>query len=175
MTKGIAGKVKRTWRSVRLYIGFHVDPQGVKRKAPKIWSPKGASATIKDDPKDTEVFCVVSSASGDRQEDVQIKLHPEKIVLRRGTENYWKGIVVSEFDVQVQVGGAWITIGYDGSVKRQTEFDRTYIEADGSMLKETPYSRAMISADGEELSSSTPDRLSAISPEGILSKPKSDD
>lgn len=144
------------------------------RTEPKIWSPKNASATIKDDPKDTEVFCVVSSADSDRSQDVQIKIHPDMIVLRRDADTCWKGIVVSASDVHVQVAGTWVRIGHDGGVKRQTELDTTYIEADGSVLKETPYSRAMISADGEELSSSTSERISSISPEGVLSRPKQD-
>ncbi|UTS82740.1 hypothetical protein [Phaeobacter piscinae] len=172
MSNSVAKRIQRTWGRVRLFIGFHRDPEGILRAEPKMWSPKNASATIKDDPKDTEVFCVVSSAAGDRNQDVQIKLHPDKIVLRRDADDYWKGIVVSEFDVHVQVGGTWIRIGHDGGVKRQKELDTTYIEADGSVLKETPYSRAMISADGEELSSSTQERISSITPEGVLSRPK---
>lgn len=170
--KPVAQRVAQTWRYVQLFIGFHRDPKGAQRKEPYVWSPKNARATIKDDPKDQEVFCVVGAGSGKADDDIQIKLHPDKIVLRRGSQDYWQGIIVSEFDVQVQINGIWIKVGHDGMVKRQTDFDTTYVEADGTVLKETPYSKAMMSADGLELSSNSPEVIAAITPDGILHKQK---
>jgi len=86
----VANKVRQTWKSAQLYIGFHVDPQGKKRQLPKVWPPKNANATIHKNPAEQEAFVVVKNAAGDAARDVQIKLHPDKIVLRRGSEDAWK-------------------------------------------------------------------------------------
>ena len=42
--------------------------------------------------------------------DVQIKLHPDKIILRRDPETLgWSGIQVDHYGVKVLVGDVWIT------------------------------------------------------------------
>lgn len=167
--------VHRVWTSARLLIGFHRKPDGAMRDKAYVWAPKDGHATIREDVTDAEVFCELASANGDKDMNVQIKLHPDKIVLRRGTPDYWKGIVVSEFDVQVQVGGIWVKIGYDGTVTRQTDVDTTLVEVDGSVFKETLYSTAKMSADGTELSSVGPDQVASVSLDGIMLVKKSDE
>ena len=35
----IASHAARVWKSAQLYIGFHRDPEGRQRSAPKVWPP----------------------------------------------------------------------------------------------------------------------------------------
>lgn len=164
--------MRRVWKAVQLFLGFHVAPDGLRRARPYIWRPKNGNAGISN-PEDTEVFCVVSAASGRSEDDVQIKLHPDKIVLRRSQGDGWRGVLVGECSIQVCTpDGVWVTVAHDGTVCRRSDVDTTYIEVDGSVLKETPYVKAMMSGDGEVLSSSTPDRLARISPDSVFSSPK---
>lgn len=166
----ITKRVARKWRSACLLVGFHRNRAGVRREKPFFWSPDKAHAGIGDDPQHSETVCVVSSVTGNRDEDVQIKLHPDKIVLRRGQEDCWTGIIVTDTDVQVQVAGKWIRIGHDGRVELKTDLDTTSVEADGSVLKELDGVWATMSGDGSKISSSTEHVVSSISPRGVLQK-----
>jgi hypothetical protein len=143
---------------------------GLQREEPFAWAPNNSRATIKDSTDEQEVFCVVGASSNNPNDEVQIKLHPDKFVLRRDAEECWKGIIVSPFDVQIQVGGIWIKVGHDGAVKRQTSFDTTFIEADGTVLKNTQCSTASMSADALELTSVSKGFTSSIKPNGIIHK-----
>ncbi|MDU9007076.1 hypothetical protein [Sedimentitalea todarodis] len=162
--------LSRIWRSAQLYIGFHRDPKGERRKEAKVWPPKNASATIHTDPEEQEAFLVVKSARKDAARDVQIKLHPDKIVLRRDLDVAWKGIVVEDHMVSVQVGGVWVRIMPDGSVSHDMDGDMTYVEADGAVLKKTEFVDAMMSGDGVELSRRTPTTIAAITEEGVVAR-----
>lgn len=162
--------IRRTWKSAQLYIGFHVDPSGKKRKTPKVWPPKNASATLHADPLQQEAFVVVKNADGDAERDVQIKLRPDKIVLRRDYEDAWNGVLVTEHSVTVAVAGLSIRINHDGSITREDGLDTTWVEADGSVLKKTEFVEASMSGDGVEMSRRTPDNISAIQRDGVLSK-----
>ena len=57
--------------------------RGQTSVAPKVWPPKNARATIHTDPTEKEVFVMLKSVDGDDAQDVQIKLHPDMIVLHR--------------------------------------------------------------------------------------------
>jgi len=166
----VANKVRQTWKSAQLYIGFHVDPQGKKRQIPKVWPPKNANATIHNDPTEQEAFVVVKNVTGDAARDVQIKLHPEQIVLRRGSDDAWKGILVTEHSVTVAVAGISIKIDYNGTITREDGSDTTWIEANGSVLKETEFVVATMSGDGVDLARRTSDSIAVISETGVLSK-----
>jgi len=107
---------KRVWQSAQLYIGFHRDPKGKMRDQAHVWPPKNAHATIDSNPEDKEAFIVVKSADPNISSDVQIKLHPDKIVLRRDEDAGWEGIVLSPHRVSVQVNGTWIIVNADGSI-----------------------------------------------------------
>ena len=169
MTRSPAKRsIQQAWSSVRFMIGFHRDAAGTKRDKARVWSPPDGNATIREDTSDAEVFCHIASGNDDKDMDVQIKMHPDKIVLRRSSEDYWRGIVVSEYDVQVRVGDTWIKVGHDGSVTRENDMDRTFIDNDGSVFKETLFSTAKMSADGTELSSSTATQVALITPEGAM-------
>lgn len=160
----------RIWQSAQLYIGFHRDPHGARRAEAKVWPPKNARATIHPDPDEQEAFLVVKSAEKDSARDVQIKLRPDAIVLRRDLGTAWKGIVVEEHMVSVQVGGVWVRIMADGSVSHDMDGDMTYVEADGAVLKKTEFVDAMMSGDGVELSRRTPTTIAAITEEGVVAK-----
>jgi len=166
----IAKVVRRTWKSAQLYIGFHRDLGGKKREEPKVWPPKNASATIHSDPTEQEAFVVVKSSDGDAAQDVQIKLRPDKIVLRRDYEDAWNGVLVTDHSVTVAVAGLSIRINHDGSITREDGNDTTWVEADGSILKKTEFVEASMSSDGVEMARRTPDNVSAISRDGFLSK-----
>ncbi|MEO9780411.1 MAG: hypothetical protein ABJH07_26155 [Sedimentitalea sp.] len=160
----------RVWRSAQLYIGFHRDPQGNPRAEAKVWPPKNGNATLHPDPEQQEAFLVVSTAAKDTPRDVQIKLRPDKIVLRRDPGISWEGVVVEDHMISVQVGGAWVRIKADGSVSHELDGDMTYVESDGSVLKKTEFVDAMMSGDGVDLSRRTASHIAAITEDGVVSK-----
>ena len=160
----------RVWKSAQLYIGFHRDPEGRARKEPHVWLPKNGRASIHENPDEQEAFVVLKSADGDTAQDVQIKLRPDVIVLRRDYRDAWEGVVVDSFTVSVKVGGVSIRINFDGSITRDDGDSTTWVEADGGILKKTELVDAVMSADGTELSRRTPDNLTAITGRGLISK-----
>ena len=168
----VAKTTRRLWKSAQLYIGFHTDQQGNVRNQPKVWPPKNANATIHSDPKIQEAFLEVRAEDRSTTRDVQIKLQPDKIVLRRDSDIGWEGIVVEDDSVAIRVNGAWVRIKVDGAITRQTDDDTTYIEADGSILKMTEYVEAMMSGDGVKLSRRTPDNIAAITEDGVVARSK---
>ena len=169
MSKLVSG-LRQTWRTAQLYIGFHHDQQGARRSQPRVWPPKNAKATINSDPSEQEAFVVVKSAAGDVDQDVQIKLRPDKIILRRDYSDAWNGVLVTEHSVSVAVAGISIRINHDGSITREDGSDTTWVEADGSVLKKTEFVEASMSADGEELSRRTPDSIAMVGKNGVIAK-----
>jgi len=169
----IANSARRVWKSAQLYIGFHRDPQGKMRDTPHVWPPKNARATIHDDPDAQEAFMVLKSADGDAEQDVQIKLRPDMIVLRRDYPDAWQGVIVDANAAAVKVGGVSIRINHDGSITREDGDSTTWVEADGGILKKTEFVDASMSADGTELKRRTSDNLAAITSQGLLSKDRS--
>ena len=166
----IASSARRVWKSAQLYIGFHRDPTGKQRAEPHVWPPKDARASIHQDPSEQEAFMMVKSADGDSDQDIQIKLRPDMIVLRRDYKEAWEGVIVGEHSVQVKVGGVSIRVNHDGSITREDGDSTTWVEADGGVLKKTEFVEAAMSGDGMELTRRTPDNLTAITPHGLLSK-----
>lgn len=166
----VASKARRVWKSAQLCIGFHRDREGKLREQPHVWSPKNASATIHRDPKEQETFLVVKSAANDRDQDIQIKLRPDMIVLRRDFKDAWEGVKIDAFAVSVKVGNLSIRINHDGSITREDGECTTWIEADGSVLKKTEFVDATMSGDGVELTRRTPENIAAITRGGVLSR-----
>jgi hypothetical protein len=162
--------ISRVWKSAQLYVGFHRDPKGNQREQAKVWPPKNGNATIHPNPDEQEAFLVVKGADKDEPRDVQIKLRPDKIVLRRDPGASWEGVVVEDYLISVQVNGAWVRIKADGSVSHDLNGDMTYVESDGAVLKKTEFVDAMMSGDGVELSRRTPTTIAAITEDGVLAK-----
>lgn len=92
-------------------------------------------------------------------------------MLRRSRESIgWSGVVADHHSVSVKVGETWIAIEADGSVKRQTEDDTTWLEADGSIVKLGGGAEILVAGDGSQLTRRTDGRLDAITEDGIVSK-----
>ena len=113
---------------------------------------------------------MLRSADGDADQDVQIKLRPDMVVLRRDYDGGWEGIIANAHSVAVKVGGVSIRINHDGSITREDGDSTTWVEADGGVLKKTEFVEAAVSSDGMEMTRRTPDNLTAITPRGLLSK-----
>lgn len=160
----------QAWKSAQLYIGFHRDLAGKKRRAPHVWPPKNGRATIHKDPAEREVFMVLKSGNGDAAYDVQIKLHPDRIVLRRDFSEAWEGVLIEQDAIAIKVCGLSIRVNHDGSITREDSGSTTWVEADGGVLKKTEFVDAAMSPDGTELSRRTSDNLSAITETGLVSK-----
>ena len=109
---------------------------------------------------------------GDGQaRDVQIRMHPDKLILRRSGESMgWSGVVADHHSVSVKVGETWIAIEADGSVKREAEDDTIWLEADGSIIKLGGEAEILVSGDGARLTRRTDGRLDAIIEDGVVSK-----
>ena len=166
--------LKSAWKSAQLLIAFHRNKDGRTLSDPRLWSPKNGVAGVTDDPKAKESVLVVRG-HGDAG-DVQIKLHPDKIILRRDPEaTGWSGLQVDHYGVRVLVGDVWITVQADGSIKREVEGaadDQSWLEADGSYIRIGPDAQITVSGDGSKLSRRTDDRLDTITADGIMSAPR---
>ena len=169
----VPARIKSAWKSAQLLIAFHSNPDGAARAEPRLWTPKNGLAGVTDDPKTKEAVVVVRG-HGDAG-DVQIKLHSDKIILRRDRDALgWTGVSVDHHAVSVLVGDVWVTVNGDGSITRRIEGnddDTSWIEADGSYLRIGPEAHIHVSGDGSRLSRQTDDRLDVVTAGGISSKP----
>lgn len=161
------------WKSAQLFIGFYRDKAGRGRKTPHCWPPKCAFAGLASPPDEQETFVLLRAASGNDDEDVQIKLHPDKIILRRSNGVAWSGLVVGASSVRVHLDDLVIRIGADGAIIRETEAETTHIEADGSILRKTPAAEVSVSADSSRIVRRTDDDIAVIADEGFMRKRKS--
>ena len=137
-----------------------------------VWKPDNGNATINPDPAEQEAFLVLNATDPDATVDVQVKLRPDAIVLRRDSDQGWKGIKIDEGDVTVLVNGIEIRIGADGAITRTDEDSTTWVEPDGYMLRKTDFVEASLSADGETLTRRTPNHIAAIKGDSVISKAK---
>lgn len=110
---------RRVWKSAQLFVGFHRDPKGQARDTPHVWPPKNGRASIHPNPDEQESFVELQSAEGDSAQDVQIRLRPDVIVLRRDAKDAWEGVMIDEHAVTVKVGDVSISVNHDGSVTRR--------------------------------------------------------
>lgn len=170
--KQVTKSIERIWKSAQLYVGFHRDQKGNQRAEAKAWPPRNGNATIHPDPQEQEAFLVLKAADKSAHRDVQIKLRPDKIVLRRDPDPDpgWEGVMIDDQMISIQVNGSWIRIKPDGSVTHERDGDMTYVEADGAVLKKTEFVDAMISGDGVNLSRRTPTTIASITEDGVLAK-----
>lgn len=162
--------MRKVWRSVRLFVAFHKDRQKRARRIPYLWPPSDAQAGVTD--KDTdgqEAFVLVKGASGSER-DVQIKVRPDKIILRRDDGPDWSGIIVTDHGVAVRVGDHWVEVRHDGSVKREAAGETTFLEADGTIFRFTDFAEIIVSPQGDNISRRTPEGIAAITPDGVLVK-----
>ena len=166
--------IKSAWKSAQLLIAFHRNKDGQRRQDPRLWSPKNGVAGVTDDPKVKESILVVRG-HGDAG-DVQIKLHPDKIILRRDPDAIgWSGVQVDHHGVRVLVGDVWITVQADGSIKREVEGaagDESWLEADGSYIRLAPELEIEVSGDGRKMTRRTAERIEVIDEDGVLSRPR---
>jgi len=160
----------RVWKSAQLCVGFHKDRDGRQRRAPHLWTPKDGRASLYSNPNEQESFVLLKSAEENSQTDVQIRMRPDVVQMQRGYQGAWNAVTVDEFAVTVAVAGVRINIGHDGTVTRQDQSGTTWLEADGSVLKKTDTVEATVSSDGMELTRRTPDNLSVIAENGVLSR-----
>ncbi|QFT75556.1 MULTISPECIES: hypothetical protein [unclassified Ruegeria] len=162
---------RRVWKSAQMFVGFHTDQKGKPRTQPKLWPPKNGSASIHGDPSAQEAIVVVKAADPDVAQDVQIKLHPSRIVVRRDADMWWQGVAVDEHTVTVRMAdNTLIEIRHDGSVKRCSAEDETHVEADGSIFKFTEFAEAHMTGDGVEMTRRTEDRIATITADGVVDR-----
>ena len=162
--------VHAVWKSAELLIAFHKNKKRERRDEPFLWRPKEAFARLLAKPEDQEAFVVLKGA--DDVEDVQIKLHPDKVVIRRDQPIGWSGIIIEEHAVRVMVDNVWIRIDHNGSVVVERDAETTYLEGDGSIIKINPEAEIMVSSDGRRMSRRTEDQIDAFTEDGFVSRKK---
>lgn len=156
------------WSSAELMIAFHKTWARVKRAAPFLWRPQSAMVRLLARPADQEAFVLLKGKGGCA--DVQIKLHPDKLVIRRDQVLGWSGIIVDDQVVRVRVDDVWIKVGPDGAVTVVREADTTYLDADGSIIKISPDAEIIVSRDGGQISRRTPNQIDAFTADGFVSR-----
>jgi hypothetical protein len=162
--------VRAVWKSAELLIAFHKNKKREKRAEPFLWRPKEAFARLLAEPEDQEAFVVLKGA--DDVEDVQIKLHPDKVVIRRDQPLGWSGIVIDEHTVRVMVDNVWVRIDHNGGVVVERDAETTYLEGDGSIIKINPEAEIMVSSDGRRMSRRTDSQIDAFTEDGFVSRKK---
>lgn len=176
LTMNAFTSIKSAWKSAQLLIAFHRNKDGRSRQDPRLWSPKNGVAGVTDDPKVKESFLVVRG-HGDAG-DVQIKLHPDQLVVRRDPEAIgWTGVIIDHYGVKVRVGDVWITVQADGSIKREAisgADDTSWIEANGEFLRLTPEMEINVSGDGEKITRTRSDDFAAIVGDLAISRERSE-
>ncbi|WP_108859908.1 hypothetical protein [Ruegeria sp. Alg231-54] len=155
--------IRRVWKSAQMFVGFHRDQSGKDRVEPKLWPPKNGSASIHDNPKAQEAVVVVKASDPKDTQDIEIKMHPNRIIVRLETDKWWQGVAVEEDTIRVRMAdGTYITIEYDGRIKRYGHNDHTYVEADGSIFKHTAHAESHMTGDGVQMTCGTADRIASI-------------
>ena len=162
--------VRAFWKSAELLIAFHKNKKREKRAEPFLWRPEEAFARLLAEPEDQEAFVVLKGA--DDVEDVQIKLHPDKVVIRRDQPLGWSGIVIDEHTVRVKVDNIWVLIDNNGGVVVERDAETTYLEGDGSIIKINPEAEIMVSSDGRSMSRRTEAQIDAFTEDGFVSRKK---
>ena len=169
----VPARIASAWRSAQLLVAFHRNPDGRARAEPWLWSPKNGVAGVTSDPRAKEAILVVNG-DGDAG-DVQIKLHSDKIILRRDPEAAgWSGLSVDHHGVSVLVGDVWVTVNGDGSITRKmrgNDEDTSWLEADGSYIRISEDMHVEVAGDGSKMTRRTNDRLDVVTPAGIMSSP----
>lgn len=159
---------RAVWKTAELLIAFHKNKRQQRRDSPYLWRPKDAMARLLAKPDDQEAV-VVLKGEGD-SEDVQIKIHPDKMVIRRDQVLGWSGIIIDDDFVRVKVDNIWVLIKPDGSVTVETDAETTYLEGDGSIIKITPASEIIVSGDGSRMSRRTEHQIDAFTEDGFVSR-----
>lgn len=162
--------VRAVWNSAELLIAFHKNKNREKRDEPFLWRPKEAFARLLAKPEDQEAFVVLKGA--DDVEDVQIKLHPDKVVIRRDQLLGWSGIVIDEHTVRVKVDNVWVRIDNNGGVVVERDAETTYLEGDGSIIKINPEAEIIVSSDGRSMSRRSEGQIDAFTEDGFMSRKK---
>ena len=130
MTQNTSGAMRRIWKSAQLFIGFHRDQDGNQREQAYTWPPKNALASLHSDPTEQESFVIIRAAEPDAAHDIQIKLHPDQLILRRDPDAPgWEGVIIRETEIAVRVNGTWIKIKGDGSIAQDKDGGTTYVVA----------------------------------------------
>ncbi len=176
LTMNAFTSIKSAWKSAQLLIAFHRTSSGHKRNDPRLWSPPNGVAGVTEDPRAKESFLVVRG-HGDAG-DVQIKLHPDQLVVRRDPDALgWTGVIIDHYGVKVRVGDVWITVQADGSIKREAisgADDTSWIEANGGFLRLTPEMEINVSGDGEKITRTRPEDFAAIVGDVAISKERAE-
>lgn len=163
--------VQAVWESAELLIAFHKNKDRTKRAAPFFWRPKEAFARLLAKPEDQEAV-VVMRAAGDTGADVQIKMHSDKIVVRRDppAEGGWSGLKVEDHQINIMVGDTVIRVDACGQVVVKQGTVSSHIEGTGAFFRFTEDTKIMVSADGDTMSRETPDEFYGIGPDSFVSR-----
>ena len=162
--------VRAVWKSAELLIAFHKNKNKQRRDTPYFWRPKDAFARLLTKPEDQEAV-VVLRGEGDN-DDVQIKMHSDKIVIRRDRALGWSGVILDDDQIRIVVDNVLIRVDPDGGVVVERDAEKTHLEGSGEIYRFTPDMKINVSADGSRLSRETEDSLDGFTPDGMVSRRK---
>lgn len=162
--------VRTAWKSAELLIAFHKNKNKQRRDAPYFWRPRDAFARLLAKPEDQEAVVVLRGA--DNNDDVQIKMHSDKIVVRRDRALGWSGVVLDDTQIRIVLDNVLIRIDPDGGVVVEKDAEKTHLEGSGEIFRFTPETQINVSADGSRMWGETEDNVDGFSPDGLVSRRK---
>jgi hypothetical protein len=167
----VPASIQAVWHSAELVIAFHKNKDKTKRDAPYFWRPKEAFARLAAKPEDQEAVVVMRAADAEGS-DVQIKMHSDKIVIRRDRDLGWSGLIIDNHQIQIKVDGTVIRIDPDGGVVVERDSQKTHLEGTGEIFRFTPDTKIVVSADGGRMSRETEVTFDGFTPDGVISRRK---
>lgn len=152
---------QKIWRTARIVFAFYKNRDGSPRAEPKIWEPENGKVFIPEDPADKTAMIHVATGSEATSEDVAIGFYTDEICLRRGGENGWKEVVVTEENASFELQDR--SVSSKGSeIFVKTPHCTVTIDEHGSVFVETPKSSVSVSPCGKYIERRTPDNLAII-------------
>ncbi|WP_299969338.1 hypothetical protein [uncultured Roseobacter sp.] len=162
---------REVWSHAELFLLYHRDRRGKKHAEPKRFVPTDAAARLSEKSQDRET-CVKLLGHA-VEDDVDMRLMPNRIMLVRETPHEgWDAVVVEQDVLRVRFGASVIRVNPDGGIVLEQESGTTFIEADGTILKKTHDTDLVVAGDGSKMSRRTEDQVDAFTLDGFVSRRK---
>ncbi len=160
---------RAVWTLAELFLVYHKDRKGKRHRTPKQYVPDDGIARFGAKPEDREACLNIQGHEPD--DDVQMRLHHDKIIMARKQRNDgWSGVVIEQDHIRVRAAGLVLKINPDGGVVLEQDSGTTFIEPDGQIIRKTHDADVIVTGDGRRVSRRTADQIDAFTEDGFVSR-----